>query len=297
MSIFADKDTKLLVQGITGRAAREKTPHMMDYGTDVVAGVTPGKGGQKVHGIPVYDTVREAVEEHPEINTSLIYVPHFAAKDAVLEALDSGIDKINVTTERIPTRDMWELQEKLDNHEATLVGPTSVGVISPGKSKIGPIGGNRAEEAYTKGNIGIVSKSGGMTTETAQVVQKAGFGISTAMDIGGDKVAGTTFVEALKMFEKDSQTDAVVMFGELGGTYENQVADFLENNPGFDMPVVAFITGKFTEDMPSQQYGHAGAVIRGDRDKPSYKEKVLSESGVHVVDVHHEIGEKLKEVV
>ncbi|EGQ42716.1 MAG: succinyl-CoA synthetase, alpha subunit [Candidatus Nanosalina sp. J07AB43] len=297
MSIFADKDTKLLVQGITGRAAREKTPHMMDYGTDVVAGVTPGKGGQKVHGVPVYDTVREAVEEHPEINTSLIYVPHFAARDAVLEALDSGIDKINVTTERIPTRDMWELQEKLDNHEATLVGPTSVGVISPGKSKIGPIGGNRAEEAYTKGNIGIVSKSGGMTTETAQVVQKAGFGISTAMDIGGDKVAGTTFVEALKMFEKDSQTDAVAMFGELGGTYENQVADFLENNPGFDIPIVAFITGKFTEDMPSQQYGHAGAVIRGDRDKPSYKERVLSESGVHVVDVHHEIGEKLKEVV
>jgi Succinyl-CoA synthetase, alpha subunit len=297
MSVFADEDTKLLIQGITGRAAREKTPHMIEYGTDVVAGVTPGKGGQELYGVPIYDTVREAVEEHPEINTSLIYVPHFAAKDAVLEALDSGIHKINVTTERTPTRDMWELQERLDNHEATLVGPTSVGVISPGKSKIGPIGGSDAEEAYTQGNIGIVSKSGGMTTETAQTVQNAGFGISTAMDIGGDKVTGTTFVEALKMFEDDPQTDAVVMFGELGGTYENQVADFLEENPGFDMPVVAFITGKFTEDMPSRQYGHAGAVIRRDKDKPTYKEKVLSESGVHVVDVHHEIGEKLKEVV
>ncbi|MFB6158901.1 MAG: succinate--CoA ligase subunit alpha [Candidatus Nanohalobium sp.] len=297
MSVFADEDTKLLIQGITGRAASEKTPHMIEYGTDVVAGVTPGKGGQEVAGIPVYDTVREAVEQHPEINTSLIYVPHFAAKDAILETLDSGIEKINVTTERIPTRDMWEVRKELERNDATLVGPTSVGVISPGKAKIGPIGGNRAEDAYEEGKVGIISKSGGMTTETAQVVQNAGFGISTAMDIGGDKIAGTSFVDALKMFEEDDQTGAVVMFGELGGTYENQVAEFLDENPDFDMPVVAFITGKFTEDMPSQQYGHAGAVIRGDRDKPSYKEKVLRESGVHVVDVHHEIGEKLEEVL
>lgn len=297
MSIFADEDTKLLVQGITGRAASEKTPHMIEYGTDVVAGVTPGKGGQEVAGVPVYDTVREALENHPEINTSLVYVPHFAAKDAVLEALNSGIKKINATTERIPTRDMWELRKELEKHDATLVGPTSVGVISPGKAKIGPIGGNKAEEAYEQGKIGIISKSGGMTTETAQVVQNAGFGISTAMDIGGDKIAGTTFVEALEMFKKDNQTDAVVMFGELGGTYENQVAEFLDENPDFDMPIVAFITGKFTEEMPTQQYGHAGAVIRGDRDKPSHKEKVLRESGVQVVDVHHEIGEKLDEIL
>jgi len=297
MSIFAEEDTKLVIQGITGRAASEKTPHMIEYGTDVVAGVTPGKGGQEVAGVPVYDTVREAVEEHPEINTSLVYVPHFAAKDAVLEALDSGIKKINVTTERIPTRDMWELQDELENKDATLVGPTSVGVISPGKAKIGPIGGNNAEEAYEQGKIGIISKSGGMTTETAQVVQNAGFGISTAIDIGGDKIAGTSFVDALKMFQEDEQTDAVVMFGELGGAYENQVAEFLEENPDFDLPIIAFITGKFTEDMPSQQYGHAGAVIRGDQDKPSYKEKVLKEAGVQVVSIHHEIGKKLNQIL
>ena len=296
MSIFADKDTKLLIQGITGRAASEKTPHMIEYGTDVVAGVTPGKGGQEIAGVPVYDTVQDALKEHPEINTSLVYVPHFAAKDAILEALDSGIKKINVTTERIPTRDMWEAREKLKEKDATLVGPTSVGVISPGKAKIGPIGGNKAEKAYEKGRIGIISKSGGMTTETAQVIQNAGFGISTAIDIGGDKIVGTNFVEALKMFEEDGQTDAVVIFGELGGTYENHVAEMLENQE-FSKPVVAFITGEFTESMPAQQYGHAGAVIRGDEDKPSYKKKVLQESGVHVVDVHHEIGEKLGEIL
>jgi succinyl-CoA synthetase alpha subunit len=296
MSIFADKDTKLLIQGITGRAASEKTPHMINYGTDVVAGVTPGKGGQEVHGVPVYDTVEDALEQHPEINTSLVYVPHFAAKDAVEEALENDIKKINVTTERIPTRDMWGIKKLVDKESATLVGPTSVGVISPGKAKIGPIGGDKAEEAYRKGSIGIVSKSGGMTTETAQVVQNAGFGISTAMDIGGDKIAGTSFVEALEMFEEDDQTEAVVIFGELGGTYENQVAEMLERGD-FTKPVVTFITGKFTESMPTQQYGHAGAVIRGDRDKPSYKEKVLRESGAHVVDVHHEIGEKLREIL
>jgi len=294
LSIFADENTKLVIQGITGRAASEKTPHMIEYGTDVVAGVTPGKGGQEVAGVPVYDTVQEAKEQHPEINTSLVYVPHFAAKDAVLEALNSDITNINVTTERIPTRDMWELKDKLNQKDATLFGPTSVGVISPGKAKIGPIGGNKASEVYEKGNIGIISKSGGMTTETAQVIQNAGFGISTAMDIGGDKIAGTSFVEALKMFEEDDQTDAVVIFGELGGTYENQIAEIMHE---ISMPVVAFITGEFTESMPTQQYGHAGAVIRGDEDKPSYKKKVLREGGVHVVDVHHGIGEKLNEVL
>lgn len=296
MSIFIDDDTTVLVQGITGREASEKVPEMLEYGTEVAAGVTPGKGGQEVSGVPVYDTVAKAVREHPDIDTSLIYVPAFAAKDAILEALENGISTINVVTERIPTRDAWEIRQEVEAHDATLVGPTSVGIISSGKSKLGPIGGNDPESVYRSGRIGVISKSGGMTTETSWVIRQAGYGISTAADLGGDVIAGTTFADALKMFEDDDQTDAVVLFGELGGTYEEQAAELVESG-SFSKPLVAYITGKFTESMPSQQYGHAGAVIRGDRGKPSHKEKKLREAGAHVAEVHHEIGEILREIL
>jgi succinyl-CoA synthetase alpha subunit len=296
VSIFIDEDTKVLVQGITGREASEKVPEMVDYGTDIVAGVTPGKGGQEVEGVPVYDTVAEALEEHPDINTSLVYVPPFAAKDAVFEALENGIKTLNVITERIPTKDTWRIYQRVEEEEATLVGPTSVGIISPGKAKLGPIGGNEPEKVYEPGKVGVISKSGGMTTETSWVVRQAGFGVSTAAGLGGDVIAGTTFEDALRRFEEDDQTDAVVMFGELGGTYEEKAAELLEEG-GFSKPLIAYITGKFTEDMPEKKYGHAGAIIRGDRGKPSNKEEKLREAGAQVVDVHHEIGEKLKEVL
>ncbi len=296
MSIFIDDDTTILVQGITGREAREKVPEMMEYGSDVAAGVTPGKQGQEVEGVPVYDTVRNALREHPEIDTSLIYVPPFAAKDAVLEAVENGIETVNIVTERIPTRDSWEIKRAADRHDADIIGPTSVGVISPGKTKLGPIGGSDPESVYREGNIGVISKSGGMTTETSWVIRQAGFGISTAVDIGGDVIAGTSFADALKKFEEDEQTDAVVMFGELGGTYEEKAAELLENE-GFTKPLVAYITGEFTEEMPSRQYGHAGAVIRGERGKPSHKKKMLEQAGAEVVEVHHRIGEKLEEIL
>ena len=296
MSILVDENTKVLVQGITGREASEKVPEMIEYGTDVVAGVTPGKGGQKVEGVPVYDTVAEALSQHPEINTSLIYVPPFAAKDAILEALENGIKTLNVITERIPTRDAWEIYQKVQQENATMVGPTSVGIITPDEAKLGPIGGNEPEKVYKPGKIGIISKSGGMTTETAWVVRQAGYGVSTAAGLGGDVIAATTFEDALKMFEEDNQTEAVVMYGELGGTYEEKAAELLENG-GFTKPLIAFIAGNFTEDMASRQYGHAGAVIRGDRGKPSHKKQKLDEAGAHVVDVHHEIGEKLNNLL
>lgn len=295
MGILIDSDTKVLVQGITGREASEKVPDMLEYGTDVVAGVTPGKGGQEVSGVPVYDTVREALKEHPGINASLVYVPPFAAKDAAFEALEHDIGLLNIITERIPTRDAWEIHEKANEKNATVVGPTSVGIITPGECKLGPIGGNEPGRVYRKGPVGVISKSGGMTTETSWVVRQAGYGISTAAGLGGDVIAGTTFEDALKEFEEDPETEAVVLFGELGGTYEEKAAEYISEE--FSKPVVAFISGKFTESMPEQKYGHAGAIIRGERGKPSEKERALREAGAHVVDVHHEIGEKLKEIL
>ena len=296
MSILINEDTKVLVQGITGREASEKVPEMIEYGTDVVAGVTPGKAGKEVDGVPVYDTVQEAVQENPEINTSLIYVPPFAAKDAAMEAMDNGIKLLNIITERIPTKDAWKIYEEARQKEVTVVGPTSVGIITPGKAKLGPIGGSEPEKVYKPGKVGVVSKSGGMTTETAWVVRQSGYGISTALGIGGDVIAGTSFEDALKMFEEDDQTEVVVIYGELGGTYEEKAAELLETGE-FTKPLIAFIAGKFTENMPSKNYGHAGAIIRGERGTPSGKEKALSEAGAHVVDLHHDIGTKLDEVL
>jgi succinyl-CoA synthetase alpha subunit len=296
MSIFVDKDTKVLVQGITGREASEKVPEMMEYGTSVVAGVTPGKGGQEVAGVPVYDTVREALREHPDIDASLVYVPPFAAKDAAFEALENGIPLLNIITERIPTRDAWKINEKAEELGATVVGPTSVGIITPGECKLGPIGGNEPEKVYEPGKVGVISKSGGMTTETSWVVRQAGYGISTAAGLGGDVIAGTSFADALRLFEEDPETEAVVMFGELGGTYEEKAAEALENGE-FTKPLVTFIAGRFTENLPGKKYGHAGAIIRGSRGTPSGKVKALEDAGAHVVDVHHEIGEKLEELL
>ena len=295
MSIFVDEDTKVLVQGITGREASEKVPEMIEYGTEVVAGVTPGKGGQEVHGVPVYDTVEEALEQHPEINASIIYVPPRFAKDAAFEALEAEIPFLNIITEHIPVRDTWEIHRKAKEKEAKIVGPTSVGIISPGKTKLGPIGGSEPEKMYKPGKIGIVSKSGGMTTETAHVIKQSGFGVSTAMGIGGDIIAGTDFTDTLKAFEEDPETEAVVMFGELGGRSELKAVEFIEEE--MSKPVIAFIAGRFTEKLPSKQYGHAGAIIRAEEERPSYKKKKLRESGAYVVDMHHEIGEKLEELL
>jgi succinyl-CoA synthetase alpha subunit len=296
MSILVDDETSVLVQGITGREARETVPEMQRYGTDVVAGVTPGKGGTSVEGVPVYDTVAEAVANHPRVDTSLVYVPPHAAKDAALAAIDNGLDLVTIITERVPVRDAHAIYDRADEAGSTVVGPTSVGVISPGDCKLGPIGGTAPESVYEPGSVGIISKSGGMTTESAWVVNQAGFGVSTAAGLGGDVIAGTTFADALAAFEEDDQTDAVVLFGEFGGTYEQRAAEMVAAGE-FTKPLVAFVAGQSFERLPNGQYGHAGAIIRGDRDTVTAKRSALDDAGAHVVDVHHEIGTTLEAVL
>jgi succinyl-CoA synthetase alpha subunit len=296
MSVLVDEETSVVVQGITGREAAETVPEMLAYGTDVAAGVTPGKGGEEVAGVPVYDTVADAVEAHPRIDASLVYVPPFAAKDAAFEAMASGVDVVNLITERVPVRDAHAIHERAERTGTRVVGPTSVGVISPGKCKLGPIGGDDPESVYRPGRVGVVSKSGGMTTETAWVIRQAGFGVSTAAGLGGDVIAGTTFADALELFEDDDQTDAVVLFGELGGTYEQQAAATVERG-AFTKPLVAFVAGHFTEGLPEGQYGHAGAIVREERDTPTAKAERLREAGARVVDSHHRIAAELEAVL
>jgi succinyl-CoA synthetase alpha subunit len=292
VSILVDGDTKVLVQGITGREASEKVPEMQDYGTEVVAGVTPGKEGQQVEGVPVYDTVSSAAEHH-DFDTSLLYVPPFAAKDAALEAM-GHVDLLNIITERIPTRDTYRMLQRAEETDTRIVGPTSVGVISPGKCKLGPIGGIDAEEVYNPGRVGVASKSGGMTTETAWQVNQAGYGVSTAAGLGGDVLQGMSFADMLRLFEEDGQTEAAVIFGELGGTYEEKAAEVVDE---IELPVVAFVAGRFAERLPSTNYGHAGAVIRGDRGKPSEKKRRLRDAGATVVDQHHLVGRALRDIL
>ncbi len=297
MSILINKNTKVVIQGITGREASKVSGEMQAYGTKILAGVTPGKGGQDVNGVPVYDTLKEALQNHSDINASLIYVPPFAAKDACLEAMVNGVKLLDVITERIPIIDTAVILAEAKKQNVTVVGPTSVGIITPGECKLGPIGGNNPDRIFKKGNIGVVSKSGSMTNETSWLLRQAGYGQSTAMGIGGDVLAGLPFPDALLLFEADPKTKAIVMFGELGGTYEEQAAELIKQKK-ITKPVVAFVAGMFADYLPpSMQLGHAGAIIEGSTGSPQAKKKALADAGALVADAHHEIVELLKTVV
>jgi len=288
MTILVNKKTKAIVQGITGTQGSFHTKLMLEYGTKIVAGVTPGKGGQMVHGVPVYDTVKEALSEH-DANASIIFVPAPFAKDAVLEGINAGLELIVVITEHIPIKDTIQMIEVAKRNNVNIVGPNTPGVITPGECKLGIMPGH----IFRQGPIGIISRSGTLTYEIASNLTKTGFGQSTCLGIGGDPIIGINFVEALGMFANDRETKAVVLIGEIGGDAEEKAAEYIMKE--FDKPVTAFIAGKTAP--PGKRMGHAGAIISGRTGTAKSKIKALRKAGVHVVDKPKEISEKLKEIL
>src|SRR3989344_3902618 len=294
MAILVDKKTRVLIQGITGKEGARACGEMLSYGTKVVAGVTPGKKGQKVSGVPVYDTVKEALKRHPEINISLISVPAAAVRDAATEAMFAGIKVINILAEHVPTRDSAEIVKWARVKGSEAVGPASVGIISPGEATIGSIGSSVISQVFTKGPIGVVSKSGGMTAEIAVTLTKAKLGQSTVIGIGGDQIIGFDFVDALKLFAKDVETKTVVLFGEVGGTYEEQAAEFIIREK-FKKPVVAIIAGKFTKDLPQGTIlGHAGTIVARGRGGYDSKGNALRRAKVLIAHTLDEVPGLLK---
>jgi len=297
MSILVDKNTKVLVQGATGKEGQRGITQMINYGTKVLAGVTPGKGGQKVEGIPVFDTVKEAVDKFPEINTSFICVPKMAAKDAILEAIYYDIPLINVLTEHLPISDAAYTVASAKEKNIRIVGPSSIGIISPGKAKLGSIGGSEPNFSFTIGDVGVISKSGGMASEISFILKKEGLGQSTAIGVGGDMIVGSTFADLLEIFEKDEETKAVVLFGEHGGTYEEEAAEFIKAKK-FTKPVAAFISGLFAEMLPhGQSLGHAGAIIEAGKGHRDDKVRALESAGVAIAEIPDDLPKLIKKMV
>ncbi len=288
MSVLVNRDSKVIIQGFTGGEGTFHAEQMIDYGTNVVGGVTPGKGGQIHLGKPVFNTVEDAVKE-VDANTTLIFVPPAFAADAVMEAAQAGIAVIICITEGIPTKDMIMVKEYLSDKDSILVGPNCPGVITPEEAKCGIMPGF----VFKKGRIGVVSKSGTLTYEAADQVVKAGLGISTAIGIGGDPIIGTTILDAVKLFMNDEQTDGIVMIGEIGGQLEADAAKWVQKNG--TKPVVGFIAGQTAPK--GRTMGHAGAIVGGKDDTAEAKMRILSQCGVHVVESPARIGAKIAELI
>ncbi|PIR78580.1 MAG: succinate--CoA ligase subunit alpha [Candidatus Magasanikbacteria bacterium CG10_big_fil_rev_8_21_14_0_10_36_16] len=295
MSILINKNTKVLVQGITGNEGEKAAKAMLDYGTNVIGGVRPGKGGEEVLGKPVFNTVAEAVAQFPDITTTAIYVPPFSAKTAIVEAIEAGISQINTIIERVPIRDTAYCLAAAKEKNIQIIGPSSLGYISPGIGRIGVVGGPKAQadEIFTPGSIGIISRSGGMTNEVSWQVRKAGLGQSTAVHVGGDLLMGTTYADLLKLFEKDSETKAVIIFGEHGGSYEFEIVDLIKNKE-YTKPLAIYIGGKFASTLPEgMNIGHAGAIV--ERGKGAVeKAKALAEVGVMIADRYEDLVTLIK---
>jgi len=289
MSVLVNKDSRVIVQGFTGSEGSFHAQQMIEYGTNVVGGVTPGKGGQTHLERPVFNTVSQAVEQ-AKANVSIIFVPPAFAADAILEAADAGIKVIVCITEGIPVADMIPVKEYLKSKDCTLIGPNCPGVITPGEAKVGIMPGF----VFKAGRIGIVSKSGTLTYEAADQIVKAGFGVSTAIGIGGDPIIGTSTKKAVEMLMNDTETDAIVMIGEIGGNYEAEAARWVQAN-GNKKPVVGFIAGQTAP--PGRRMGHAGAIIGGSEDTAAAKMKIMRECGIFVAESPAEIGSEMQKAL
>ncbi|MAQ00344.1 MAG: succinate--CoA ligase subunit alpha [Flavobacteriaceae bacterium] len=289
MSVLVNKNSKIIVQGFTGKEGTFHSSQMIEYGTNIVGGVTPKKGGQTHLGLPVFNSVRDAVDK-TDANTSIIFVPPAYAASAIIEAADADISVVIAITEGIPVKDMIKVNNHIKSLKTILVGPNCPGVITPGEAKVGIMPGF----IFKRGNVGIVSKSGTLTYEAADQVVKEGFGISTAIGIGGDPIIGTTVKDALKLFVNDNETEIIVLIGEIGGQLEADAAKWYLNSKS-NKPIVGFIAG---ETAPSgRTMGHAGAIVGGADDTAVAKKRILKESGIHVVDSPAEIGKKVMEII
>jgi succinyl-CoA synthetase alpha subunit len=299
MSILVDADTTFIVQGITGREAVNLTRECLDYGAGakIVGGVTPGRLGRDVHGVPVFDTVAQAVQHHgAPIDGSVVTVPPAFTKDAVFEAIENGVKLVVIVTERIPRGDVAEMVELAAEHDARIIGPNCLGIIVPDVIKMGGIGGpaRDAAKSYTPGAVGVISRSGGMTTEMSSTLTAAGLGVSTAVSIGGDAIIGSSYAELMPHFEADSDTHAIVIYTEPGGRMEAELAAWVtENNSR--LPIVAFMAGRFMDEMPGMSFGHAGTIVEGKEDTATEKIARLGAAGITVAERIEDIPGLVKE--
>ena len=287
MSIWLDSKSKIVVQGITGKNGQFHSEQMLDYGTKLVGGVTPGKGGQETLGLPIWDTVSEAVDAGA--NVSCVFVPPAFAADAIMESADSGIKLIVGITEGIPALDMVKVKKYINSKDVRLIGPNCPGIITPGESKVGIMPGH----IHRRGDVGVISRSGTLTYEAVNQVTEKGLGQSTCVGIGGDPVNGTNFVDCLKAFENDKNTKSIIMIGEIGGTAEETAADYVKEY--VSKPVVGFIAGRTAP--PGKRMGHAGAIISGGKGTAREKMKAMERAGIHVTENPAELGKTLEEIL
>ncbi len=284
MSILISKDTTFIVQGITGREAVNMTRECLDYGSKIVGGVTPGRGGREVYGVQVYDTVRE-ITAKTQVDGSVVCVPPAFTRDAVFESIEAGIRIVVIVTERIPRGEVAQMVELANMRGTRIIGPNCLGVLSPGEAKMGGLGGRAedARKAFSKGPVGIMSRSGGMTTEICNTLTASGIGQSTAVSIGGDAIIGSTYAELMPLFEKDAETQAIVIYSEPGGRMESELADYVTSERS-RLPIVAFMAGRFMDEMPGMRFGHAGTIVEGKADTASEKIERMQAAGIAVAE-------------